>query len=273
MLTELSSDADRSGLAALIRPDMPTRLRAVAVLDGVLAGRVWVDDADSPRRALLIEDADGTVYPGGALGRDEVATALDGVQTRSGDLIFGFASPDDPAQDLVPDEPYWRGEAIDFTDRRPEPDEQEVVRAAVAALPASVRVAALDAPMLQQTEWYEDTLHAFGSVERWETLAVGFGVLRGDQLVAECLAGPRTQDGWLEMGVATREAHRGRGYGTLVSRLVARACEARGDRVWWNANVGNAASLAIARRIGFRSERPYELVALRSPLGTAVQGA
>jgi RimJ/RimL family protein N-acetyltransferase len=42
---------------------------------------------------------------------------------------------------------------------------------------------------------------------------------------------------------------------------VARACEARGDTVWWNANAGNAPSIAIARRIGFQRERAYEVVA------------
>jgi RimJ/RimL family protein N-acetyltransferase len=273
MLTELSADADRGRVAALLRAEVPTRLRALAVLDGVLAGRVWVDDLETPRGALVIEDADGTVYPAGTLHRDEVAMALDDVPTRSGDLIFGFTGSDDPARDLVPAEPYWRGEAIDFTDRRPGPDEAAVVATAIAALPADVRVVNLDAALLRQTEWYEDTLHAFGSAERWEALAVGFGVLHSGALVAECLAGPRTGGGWLEMGVATRDAHRGRGYGTLVSRLVARSCEARGDRVWWNANAGNAPSIAIARRIGFRAERRYELVALRSPLGTAMQGA
>jgi predicted GNAT family acetyltransferase len=97
-------------------------------------------------------------------------------------------------------------------------------------------------------------------VERWEALAVGFAVMAGDRMLAEALAGPRSR-GMLEMGVITREDQRRRGYGTLVSRLTARACEAEGDRVWWNANADNAPSVAIARRIGFTRERRYDLVA------------
>lgn len=243
-------------LEPMLPADLPARPRAVAVLDGVLAGRVWTDDPENPRAILVIETADGTVYGAGDLKRLAVADALSGIETESGDLIFGFRSPDDPMRDLVPGEPYWRGEAIDFTDRQPQAGE--------GGLPGGVEIVEIDATLLPRTEWAEDILHAFGSADRWEELGVGRAVVSGDELLAECLAGPRVR-GLLEMGVITREASRGHGYGTLVSRLVAEACEAGGDRVWWNANADNAPSIAIARRIGFRRERRYELVALRAP--------
>jgi GNAT superfamily N-acetyltransferase len=84
-------------------------------------------------------------------------------------------------------------------------------------------------------------------------------------VAAESNAGPRCR-GLLEMGVVTREPFRRRGFGTLVSVAVARACEERGDRVWWNANATNVPSLAIARRLGFSTERRYEVVACHAPL-------
>jgi RimJ/RimL family protein N-acetyltransferase len=126
-------------------------------------------------------------------------------------------------------------------------------------------VVPIDPQLLARTEWYADTLHAFGSIERWLELGLGFGVMVGEELVAEALAGPRCR-GVLEMGIVTRESHRRRGYGTLASRRLAMACEARGDRVWWNANADNVASIAIARRLGFSVERRYELAALHAPL-------
>jgi RimJ/RimL family protein N-acetyltransferase len=259
-MTEMERGAATARLEPMLPVDLPARPRAVAVLDGVLAGRVWADDAERPRALLVIETADGTVYGGGDLARDAVADALTGVETKSGDLIFGFRGPDDPMRDLVPGEPYWRGEAIDFTDRQPHTGE--------GGLPGGVEIVRIDATLLPRTEWAEDMLHAFGSTDRWEELGVGRAVVSDDELLAECLAGPRVR-GLLEMGVITREAFRGRGYGTLVSRLVAEACEAAGDRVWWNANAGNEPSIRIARRIGFLRERRYELVALHAPLGSA----
>lgn len=247
---------------SLIRADTPARPRALAVLDGLLSGRAWADDPANPRAVLVMEDADGTVYGGGALTAEALRSALEGVATKSGDLIFGLASSDDPMRAMVPAEPYWRGDALDFTDRVPPADEDRLVP---QDLPDGVRVVRLDASLLPLTEWYEDTLHAFGSAERWEELGLGYAVMIGDRMVAEAMAGPRCRR-LLEMGVVTREDHRRRGFGTLVSRLTARACEERGDRVWWNANADNAPSLAIARRIGFRHERRYDLVACHAPL-------
>jgi RimJ/RimL family protein N-acetyltransferase len=260
-LDQLSPPFDVASIERLIRTDAPTRPRALAVLDGVLVGRVWAHDARQPSAALVLEDADGTVWAGGPLEPDVVTETLADVETASGDLIFGFADAHDPLRGLLRRAPYWTGEAIDFTDRDPPADEEAELNA--TRLEEGLRIVQLDAATLPLIEWYEDTLRAFGSIERWMELGVGFGVLAGEELAAEAMAGPRTR-GLLEMGVATRERFRGRGYGTLVSRLVARACEARGDRVWWNANAANAPSLAIARRLGFRHERRYELAACHS---------
>lgn len=264
MLQPIPLPAADPTVESLIPTDAPARMRAVAVLDGVLAGRAWVDDLSRPGAVLVIEDADGTTFGGGSLTRDDVAAALTGVDTRAGDLIFGFADPDDPLRDVVPAEPYWRGEAIDLTDRVPPHEEASLLS---RVLEDGAELVRLDATTLPLTEWYEDTIHAAGSLDRWLIGGIGYGVLRDGELLAEATAGPRCR-GWLEMGVITREAHRGHGYGTLVSLAVARACEAAGDRVWWNANADNAPSLAIARRIGFSSERRYELVACHAPLAS-----
>jgi RimJ/RimL family protein N-acetyltransferase len=263
MLDEITLPHSSVALEGLIRTDAPGRPRALAVLDGVLSGRAWADDAERPTAAVVLEDADGTVFTGGSLAPAVVGETLRGVETASGDLIFGFAALDDPARALVPGDPYWSGRAIDFTDRQPPADEAEALAGAAVD---GARVVRLDAATLPLAEWYDDTLHAFGSVEAWLELGIGYGVMLGDELAAEALAGPRSR-GLMEMGVATREPYRRRGYGTLVSRLCARACEESGARVWWNANAGNAPSIAIARRLGFQTERPYDLVACHARIG------
>ncbi len=255
---ELAPGSIGRSLEDLIPATAPARPRCLGVLDGTLAGHAWADDPLNPTWVIVIEISDGTVYAGGALTADLIVNVLAGVTTASGDLIFGFDGPDDPVRAHVPPDPYYVGEAIDFTDRVPPPDD-----AATPTLEAGCELVRIGPELLPLTEWYDDTLVAFGSVERWAELAVGYAVMRGDEMLADGIAGPRIR-GSLEMGVATRERARGRGFGTIVSRAVARACEATGERVWWNASATNEPSLAIARRLGFRTERRYELVAYRT---------
>ena len=235
------------------------------MLDGVLNGRVWVDDPRHPTAVVVIEDVDGTLYAGGPVTAEALRTTLAHVETASGDLIFGFSGPDDPLHRLVPAEPYWSGEAIDFDDRAPARAEEDALR---RPLPDGAELRRLDRHTLASIEWYADTIHAFGSVDAWERAGIGYAVMRDGRPLAECVAGPRAR-GLLEMGVVTREEHRRKGFGTLVSRAVAVACEAAGDAVWWNANAANAGSIAIARRLGFRRERRYQLVACRAPIERA----
>ena len=250
-------DGAAAALEALLPADVPTRPRALAVLDGLLTGRAWADDVAAPSWVLVVETGDGTVYVGGEPGRSQLRSLLGQVQTRSGDLVFGFSGPRDPVRALLPPDPPYVGQAVDFTDRVPPDDEEAMLNGPV---PDGLRLVPIDADLLRQTEWYADTLHAFGSEVAWTTHGVGRCLLERSRVVAESMAGPRTR-GLLEMGVATRGPYRRRGYGTLVSRHVARACEAAGDRVWWNTAASNLPSERIARALGFRTERWYDLVA------------
>jgi RimJ/RimL family protein N-acetyltransferase len=259
-MTEIP-DTRRQEIERLLPETLPTRARALAVLDGVLAGRVWTDAADSPSWAVVIETADGTVFAVGDVTAEVVRRVAAEATTRSGDLIFGFAGPDDPIRSLLPDEPYYVGRAIDFTERVPPSDQRDLL---ARPLPDDLRLVPLDAALLPRIEWADDTLHAFGSVDAWTELGLGWCLLdRSGAVVAQGMAGPRTR-GSMEMGVWVHESHRRRGFGILVSLYTAVACEVAGARVWWNTNVDNGASIGIARRIGFTCERAYDLVAYRT---------
>ena len=251
---------DADALLALIPADMPTRPRAVAVLRSRLPGQVRTDDPDRPTWVVVVEDMDGTTYAGGDVPAGVIADLPTSVPTAAGDLIIGLRE-DDPVRALLPPEPYYRGHAIDFTDRVPPSDEAELL----ARRPDGLTLTELTPDILPRTEWADDTLRAFGSPAGWTEHGVGYVLLdAAGEVVAQGMAGPRV-DGLLEMGVWTRQDARGRGYGTLVSLHAAVACEARGDRVWWNVNADNAPSIGIARRLGFTRERRYELVAYQTP--------
>jgi RimJ/RimL family protein N-acetyltransferase len=253
-------DVDRDAADALLPIRLPARPRALAILDGVLSGAAWTDDPARPTWIVLIDGGDGTVYCGGALTGDALRAVLAQARTTSGDLIFGFTGPDDPVRAILPADPSYVGRAIDFTERGADADEEILAR----PIPDGLSLVDLDAALLARTEWAEDTLEAFGSVEAWTALGIGRCLVdRDGGVIAQGMAGPRVGDE-MEMGVWTRADHRRRGLGTLVSLRTAIACEAAGARVWWNTNADNVASIGIARRIGFRRERVYDLVAYRT---------
>lgn len=257
MVVELEPGHVEPAIERLLPIDMPTRPRALAVLDGVLAGCIFADRSDDPTWLVVVELFEGTVFGGGALTAVALERVLAATEPESDDFVIGFTGPDDPIRGLVPANPSFRGEAIDYSDRQPPADEAEAV---ARPAPDGLRLAELTAELLPQTEWYRATLRAFGSPAGWSERGIGRCLLAGREVAAEAMAGPRVR-GLMEMGVATRGPYRRHGYATYLARQVARACEARGDRVWWNTSADNLPSQAIARRLGFRTERRYELVA------------
>jgi RimJ/RimL family protein N-acetyltransferase len=60
----------------------------------------------------------------------------------------------------------------------------------------------------------------------------------------------------IEIGVGTAEAQRGKGYATVTCARLILECERGGTQTFWNAAAQNTASVALARKLGYRTERP-----------------
>jgi GNAT superfamily N-acetyltransferase len=78
------------------------------------------------------------------------------------------------------------------------------------------------------------------------------------EIIATALVTAYT-DTYAEIGVYTREDHRGRGYATAAASLVAQAVQERGSIPLWGAGSHNVASLRVAQKLGFKevSRRTY----------------
>ena len=233
--------------------DLPARQRLLGVLDGTLTGAIRADDADDPGWATVTELADGTTYIAGRVEPATLADALAALQPVSGEIVIGLTGPHDAVRSMLPPAGIRWSRAIDFTDRAASPDEERLLDP-----PPRTEVVPMTPELLAQTEWYADTLMAFRSIERWRELGLGRALLRDGELACEATAGPIIR-GQMEMGVRTAPNHRGQGYATVTCRHLARDIEARNLRPWWNTNAANLPSIALARRLGFRHEREYEL--------------
>jgi predicted GNAT family acetyltransferase len=66
------------------------------------------------------------------------------------------------------------------------------------------------------------------------------------------------------MATITHPAYRRRGLAAVVCARTIVECERRGNRTWWNAARANVGSVRLARRLGYRTERPYQTLIWRS---------
>ena len=223
------------------------------MLDGITQGRILVDEPADPRFALVQDLSEGTTYLGGASSAPALREAFGLVRRYQEAAVCLW--PGDPLASLLPEGRTYEGVAIDFSDRSPAVDLDRL-----AALPLGYRVQRFDAETVQAMQGLDYYLAMFGSVERTLQNTIGYCLMQGKTMVCEAVAGPLTR-GVAEMGIDTAEGHRRRGLATAACAHVIRECELLGYRAFWNAAKQNVASVALARRLGFRTERPNAVLA------------
>jgi RimJ/RimL family protein N-acetyltransferase len=88
---------------------------------------------------------------------------------------------------------------------------------------------------------------------------MGFFLMREDEILCEALAGAEIM-GIREIGVDTPELYRKRGYATLTCARLIQFCEQQGLQTYWNCNKYNHGSVALARKLGYQTEKEYRLL-------------
>jgi GNAT superfamily N-acetyltransferase len=239
--------------------DRPIPIRLWAILDGIIQGRILVDEPAKPTWALVQELAEGTTYIGGAATPQSLADAC--ARLRQYQEIVICLWPGDPLGASLPVAPDYEGMAIDFTDRSPAVDLSQLVD-----LPPGYHLRKIDAEIVPALEGFGYYVAMFGSVERALQDTIGYCVMHGTAVVSEAVAGPLSR-GVAELGVGTGAAYRRQGFATAAAARTIQECEAMGYQAFWNASQQNAASIALARRLGFQTERSFKVLALSAIKG------
>ena len=242
-----------SQLKILFADDRPIPIRLWAMLDGSSQSRILVDELSRPTVAILQELAEGATYIGGAVTPPAVADAF-ALLRQYQEVVVGLW-PGDPLMVVLPGAPDYTGTAIDFTDRSPAVDLKRLT-----VVPAGYRLRRIDEELVPALEGFAYYVSMFGSVECALQNTIGYCLMHDEIVACEAVAGPLTR-GLAEMGVGTREAYRGKGFATLTSARVIQACEALGYRAFWNAAQQNVASVALAKKLGFQTERAFTVLA------------
>jgi RimJ/RimL family protein N-acetyltransferase len=236
-------------LSPLFTGDYPVPIRLWAILEGTCEGRILVDNPDAPAWALIQELAEGTTYVGGVIDPVALADAVASLRQFQDVVICHWPAAEDATRSLA--KPDYEGVAIDFTDRSPA---VELGRLAVAPPPYERH--RIEQDCVARLDGFDYYAAMFRSVERALERTIGYCVMHEAEVVCEAVGGPMVR-GIVEIGVGTKEAHQGKGLATVATACTMQACEALGLQPFWNAAQSNAPSVALARRLGFRTERPF----------------
>ena len=234
--------------AAVFTDDQPNRPMLEALFGGRAPGRLFVDDADAPTAAIVVSRY-GWSYLGGAVTQAMLDHAVGTARERQAvDLIPPF----DGLGDLTPPEDLKEATPrLHFTGMRPS-------WSSPPPLPAGVRLTAMTPDLLEQCQWKSEIVAEFGKVEWF--FEVGFGIcgVKDGAVVSECYATMLGESAY-ELAPIVHEDYRRQGLAYATCAAVVDEARRRGLDTVWSCSADNPASAALARKLGYRNERPYTL--------------
>lgn len=231
-----------------------------SVFEGKQAARMFVDNADAPKSALMCRSYE--FFPAGvaapALRRFIAdAPAEAGVFAE----FYGYAPLNLEWKDaLLADYPY---EVIRRCHYAWEPGTPLLDWR--GRLPAEARIVPVDRALAERLDrdYYPVpfVLYDWGSYEAHEAYGFGYALLVGDA-VASSVTATTVSDRHALITVATEPEYRQRGFATLVSACFVEETLRRGLLPVWDTDDTNLGSLATARRLGFVERDPFVELAL-----------
>jgi len=248
--SQLNPNTVTSVFRALFDLADPASLRCFAVLDGQAAGRIFTDHPAQPSYGVVQEAAFGSLY----LGGDVKQTMLQQLVTllrQDGEVLIGLW-PDDPRWSLLPPAPDYSGYTLELTDRN--------TGQSLPAVPKGCELRPLDQSLIKEILGRNLLIHMYGSVQEALKWGDGLCLTRNGEILCEAYAGPAA-NGVIEIGVETHPHHMQRGYAALTCAHLIHEMERQGYRTYWNCAKQNQASIALAHKLGYCTEKEYRLLA------------
>jgi RimJ/RimL family protein N-acetyltransferase len=239
-----------SELRTLFDPADPASLRCLAVLDGHAAGRIFTDHPDTPTWGVVQEAAFGSIYLAGDLQPNLLHQLITFLRAE-GDVLVGLLQ-EDSRWSLMPPAPEYSGYTLEYTDR--EADQ------ALPPVPEGCELRRLDQSLSKQIVGRNLLIHIYGSVQQALKWGYGLCLMQEDELLCETFAGPEA-NGVIEIGVETQPHHMQKGYASITCAHLILEMEKQGYQTYWNCDKSNLPSVALARKLGYRTEREYRLQA------------
>ena len=231
----------------------PAGLRCIAVLEGIRPGRVFADSIDAPTWVVVWEGVFNALYPAGEIDLSKLSELIE--RFRKERMLFIGLWLDDPLWEEIQPKFDQESRVFDFYDRFQDGRLQKFID----LLPPGTELRRVDENLIEQS--VNRDLHLSGYPTPKDALSdlVGFFLMKGDEVLCEALAGSEIM-GIREIGVDTPEPHRQRGYATITCARLIQYCEQQGWQTYWNCNKFNPGSVALARKLGYQTEKEYRLL-------------
>jgi GNAT superfamily N-acetyltransferase len=239
---------DHPALPGLFNPHIPNNPALWAVLQGRHAGRAYVDDLQQPKQCVLRTEAQLT-YASRNISHEFLSDVIDHLRTIQ--TVWLIHTERDPAApggyQVVP--------RLEFYDCDLHSTRLSELR---GQLPEGHEIRRIDRNLLECCEWRDDMVLYCGSLDNFLRNDLGLCMVHGDEIIVEAYASA-LGDPLAEIGAITHEPYRGRGYATITVAFLIEALEQRGYQAYWSCDLDNPASVRVARKLGFRVEKPYEI--------------
>ena len=239
---------DHPQLPGLFDPHVPNNAALWAVLLGRYAGRALVDDVLQPKQCVLRTEA-ALTYASYQVSQEFLIEAVNHFR-KVGPTWLIHSQEDPPAP-----EGYLNLPRLEFYDIEPHSPILEDFR---SRLPDGYLICPIDQTLLQRCVWRDDMAFYCGSLENFLKNGIGICLMNGEEIIVEVYASAL---GWAyaEIGAITHEPYRGKGFAPIAAAFLIEVLEQRGYQAYWSCDVDNQASASVARKLGFRIERPYAI--------------
>jgi RimJ/RimL family protein N-acetyltransferase len=241
-------------IVSLLKRDFPARICLVGVLQGRLPGIVLTDDARRPSWVVLQEKLYGTLFPSANMD-PQILTKLIRDLMSEGEVLLGCLDGD-PLLESIALKPDYEGRVFDFTDRDPNINLAQFEK----SLPAGFRVVPLEKAVQERRPNSAASGDDEKELEEYLDGEYGYCLMREGQIISAATGGAAI-DGVIELGVATIPKYRKQGYASMLAARLVAQCEAGGFQTYWNCNSKNTPSLRMAKKLGYRTEREYSILA------------
>jgi RimJ/RimL family protein N-acetyltransferase len=256
-MIEITVNQVTPALKSMFHLNMPTGIRALAVLAGGNNGRIFTDDPAHPSWCLVREADDGTLYRGGNYSAGILSEAVN-LLRQDGIVAMAFRQDDDLSR--FPPNPTAGATCLEF-DR---PLGGRDLSPHLGTLPDGYSIHRMDAALLERSPKQEENLNRYISNENFLDKGIAVCILHGEIIVAEAYADMDIL-GFREIGIRTQEPYRKQGFATMACARLIQLCEEAGSGAYWDCVKLNAGSSALARKLGFQNERSYRLLAWFPP--------